>query len=79
MPFADSCLAKAGSGDMLAGIIAGFAAQGASAYDAARLGVFLHASAGSYAKKEAGQAYSVTIPDLIDSIPTAFRSILSSS
>lgn len=79
MPFADSCLAKAGSGDMLAGIIAGFAAQGASAYDAARLGVFLHASAGSYAKKEAGQAYSVTIPDLIDSISTAFRSILSSS
>lgn len=79
MPFADSCLAKAGSGDMLAGMIAGFTAQGASAYDAARLGVFLHASAGSYAKKEAGQAYSVTIPDLIDSIPVAFRNILFSS
>lgn len=79
MPFADSCLAKAGSGDMLAGMIAGFAAQGASAYDAARLGVFLHASAGSCAKKEAGQAYSVTIPDLISSIPDAFRNILFSS
>lgn len=40
---ANSGMATAGSGDVLAGIIAGFLAQGASLHDAAVSGVYLHA------------------------------------
>lgn len=40
-------LATSGSGDVLAGIIAGLAARGAKSIDAAMWGVFLHGEAGS--------------------------------
>jgi NAD(P)H-hydrate epimerase len=39
-------LASGGTGDVLTGVIAALRAQGASALDAARLGVWLHAAAG---------------------------------
>jgi NAD(P)H-hydrate epimerase len=42
-------MATGGSGDVLAGVIASFAAQGASPTDAARLGVLAHALAGDAA------------------------------
>ena len=42
-------LAKGGSGDLLAGMIAGFAAQGLPLYEAAACGVYLHALAGERA------------------------------
>lgn len=78
MPYADACLAKAGSGDMLAGLIAGFAAQGCELFEAACLGVYLHAMAGNAAKMEAGQSFTVTVSDLIDNLPAAIRSIIHS-
>lgn len=45
----DDTLAKGGSGDILAGMIAGLAAQGMSLYDAAACGVYLHGVAGERA------------------------------
>jgi NAD(P)H-hydrate epimerase len=48
-PYGNSGMATGGSGDVLAGVIASFAAQGASPTDAARLGVLAHALAGDAA------------------------------
>ncbi len=51
-PFANAALAKAGSGDVLSGTIAGFAAQGADPFSAAQLGVWLHGAAGEIFRRE---------------------------
>ncbi len=45
-------LSKAGSGDVLAGSIAAFLAQGLSAHDAASLAVYLHGAAGDRLSEE---------------------------
>jgi len=45
-------MASGGMGDVLTGVIAGLAAQGLSLHDAARLGVWLHATAGDAAAAE---------------------------
>ncbi|MGI8928176.1 MAG: NAD(P)H-hydrate dehydratase [Candidatus Limnocylindrales bacterium] len=45
-PFANSALATAGSGDVLAGLIGALLAQGVEPFGAACLGVYLHAMAG---------------------------------
>lgn len=47
-------LATGGSGDVLAGLIAGLLARGASAWDAARAGVIAHGLAGRYAARALG-------------------------
>jgi len=68
-------LAKGGSGDVLAGLIAGLAAQGAAPYDAAAAGVFLHSQAGAAARAQKGE-YAMLPRDVIACIPDAFRYIL---
>ena len=60
----NSAMAKAGAGDVLAGVITGLSAQGMPAYECAALGVFLHACGGDNAKEEKG-SYSVFARDLI--------------
>lgn len=62
-----SAMAKGGSGDVLAGIIAGLAAQGMEPEAAAHTGVFVHGLSGSYAAKIKG-SYSVLARDIIDAI-----------
>ena len=61
----NSAMAKAGSGDVLAGVITALAAQHMEPYEAAVLGVYLHACGGDEAKEEKG-SYSVLAGDLID-------------
>jgi hydroxyethylthiazole kinase-like uncharacterized protein yjeF len=60
-------LASAGAGDVLAGMIAGFLAQGAPAFEAACMGVWMHGEAGS----EAGPG--LIAEDLPEVLPAVFR------
>lgn len=71
----NSSLAKAGSGDVLTGIIAGFMAQGLDCANAAILGVYLHGLCGEIASKELTE-YSVMATDQINYIPSAIKQIL---
>ena len=67
-------MASGGSGDVLAGIIAGFAGQGIPVFEAACAAVWLHGRAGDLAASEKSQA-SIIAPDLIEKLPEAFRGI----
>ena len=71
----NSALAKAGSGDVLAGIIAGLLAQGMECYEAAKLGVYLHSRAGEIASEELSE-YSVLASDIPKYLHKAIKEIL---
>jgi len=75
IPVASSALAKAGTGDVLAGMITGLIAQGMEAYPAAILGAWLHARAGVAASKRIGTPASVTASDILASIPLVIKQI----
>jgi NAD(P)H-hydrate epimerase len=68
-----SALAKAGTGDVLTGIITGFIAQGMDVYEAAALGVYIHGKAGENAEKTLSQ-YGVTATDVLEHIPRVLNS-----
>jgi NAD(P)H-hydrate epimerase len=55
-PFANPLLATAGSGDILSGIIGGYLAQGLEAFEAASLGVYMHAAVGEALRAEMGDS-----------------------
>ncbi len=70
-----SALAKAGSGDVLTGIIAGLLAQKLSPLDAAIIGTYLHGLAGDIAAADLTK-YSVLATDIIDYLPFALKMVL---
>ncbi len=65
-------MAKAGSGDVLAGMIASFVAQGVDMYSAAKCGVYLHGLAGDVVKKTKGEI-SMQPTDVIDVLPDILK------
>jgi hydroxyethylthiazole kinase-like uncharacterized protein yjeF len=69
IPVATPALARAGTGDVLAGLIVGLRAQGLDAYDAAVAGAWIHAQAGLYASDDLGTTASVMASDVLNSIP----------
>ncbi len=64
-------MAVGGSGDVLAGIIAGLAAQGLSPEAAARCGVYLHGAAGDRAAARLSQ-HAMLPSDILDELPGLF-------
>lgn len=68
IPVASPALARAGTGDVLAGLIVGLRAQGLEAYEAAVAGAWIHAQAGLYAADDLGTTASVLAGDVLDSV-----------
>ena len=69
VPVANPALARAGTGDVLAGIITGLIAQGITPYDASVAGVWIHAQAGVAAAEMIGHPASVLAGDVLAAIP----------
>jgi len=67
-------LSKGGTGDVLAGIIAGLVAQGVSPYPACQIGVWLHGRTGDLAER-ALHPRSMTAGDLFDFLHQAWREL----
>lgn len=68
----NSALSKAGSGDVLSGIIGSLIGQGMNAFDAACAGAWIHGKAGELAGEKLG-ARSVLARDVIERIGDAIR------
>ncbi len=73
-PFANPALASAGTGDVLAGAIAGMLAQGLPPFEAAVCGVYLHAAAAERLRPDMGDA-GLVAGDLLPGLPRAIRAL----
>lgn len=73
-PTGNPGMATAGSGDVLAGIIAGFAAQKMNLIDAALCGVYIHGAAGDRAAGKIGE-YGLMAGDIIENISHTIKYI----
>ncbi|MGH2537509.1 MAG: NAD(P)H-hydrate dehydratase [Candidatus Promineifilaceae bacterium] len=71
LPFAEPALATAGSGDVLAGVVAALLGQGLAAFEAAALGGYLAAAAGASAGVEAGLLAS----EIADRVPAVWAAL----
>ena len=65
-------MAVGGSGDVLAGIIAGLVAQGITPLSAAAAGVWLHGAAGDITAERLGQ-YAMLPSDLLEDLPRLLK------
>jgi NAD(P)H-hydrate repair Nnr-like enzyme with NAD(P)H-hydrate dehydratase domain len=74
----DSSLSKAGTGDVLSGIIGALLAQKMDRFDAACSAVWLHGTAGQIAGRRLGMR-SVLAREVIDSLPSAIADLESAA
>lgn len=73
-PFANPVLASAGTGDILAGTIAGFIAQGLDLFNAASTGVYIHGLAGEKLRKRLGETGGLA-SDLLPELPLVIKEL----
>jgi NAD(P)H-hydrate epimerase len=74
-PIGNPAMASAGMGDVLTGIITSLIGQGASSFNSAVAGAFIHGMAGNLAASIKGE-HGIIASDIIDSIPFTLSSIL---
>lgn len=77
-PVANPGLASAGTGDVLAGVITGLAAQGLDSFEAASLGAYLHGKAGDLISSRLGDT-GMLATDILPALPLVIKQIKESS
>jgi ADP-dependent NAD(P)H-hydrate dehydratase / NAD(P)H-hydrate epimerase len=75
LPFGNSGMATAGTGDVLSGCIASLMAQGCRPSDAAVLGAYIHGRAGEIASARFGE-YSMVAGDLLGALPESIQTLI---
>jgi hydroxyethylthiazole kinase-like uncharacterized protein yjeF len=75
IPVATPALARAGTGDVLAGLIVGLRAQGLEAFEAAALGAWIHAHAGLQAAEDLGSTATVLAGDVLRAVISVMRDL----
>jgi NAD(P)H-hydrate epimerase len=75
LPFKTDALATAGTGDVLAGTITGFLAQGVDPVKAAVLGGYIQGMAGEQAARQIGNTRSVAADDVLNNLGAALTII----
>ena len=73
-PTGNPGMASGGMGDVLAGIVAGFLAQGLAPEDAVRLGVYLHGRTGDRVADDRG-GVGLIASDVVDDLPRAINEL----
>jgi NAD(P)H-hydrate epimerase len=68
IPIATPALARAGTGDVLAGLIGGFCAQGLDAFESAVVGAWTHGRAGLWAVDILGSTAAVLAGDVLEAV-----------
>jgi NAD(P)H-hydrate epimerase len=73
-PHANPALATGGTGDVLAGVIAGLRAQGLTSFEAAVTGVFLQGEAAAWLHEDLGDA-GLLASDLLPALPRVMAAL----
>jgi ADP-dependent NAD(P)H-hydrate dehydratase / NAD(P)H-hydrate epimerase len=76
IPVATPALARAGTGDVLAGLIVGLRAQGLDAFQAATAGAWIHGEAGMAAAEAMGNTASVLAGDVLSAITEVMTALM---
>jgi NAD(P)H-hydrate repair Nnr-like enzyme with NAD(P)H-hydrate dehydratase domain len=74
-PFANAALARAGTGDVLAGAVAGYLAQGLDPFDAAVTATYVHGYAGELAASYMGTKASVVAGDIVATLADSISAV----